>query len=81
VSRDYYNQRLGIGGPPRLQLAEVGDHLAVAYEFIAEQGYLQQSFGYSCIDAGKVPGLHGADLESALYLATGIRVDGTFRSS
>lgn len=75
MSRDYYNQRLGIGGPPRLQLAEVGDHLAVAYEFIAEQGYLQQSFGYSCIDAGNVPGIHGADLQSALYLAAGIRVD------
>jgi hypothetical protein len=45
------------------------------YRTIDTNGFLQRSFGYECVDAGEVPGLHGADLRIELYMRTGIKLD------
>ncbi|TMQ14294.1 MAG: hypothetical protein E6J90_27165 [Deltaproteobacteria bacterium] len=75
MNRDYYNRRVGKeGGPPRLTLVEVASQIEAAYGSIEEQGYLQRSFGYDCVDAGEVAGLHGTDLRMELYLHTGIKI-------
>lgn len=73
--RNYYNRRVGKGGePPRLTLAEVTEQLAASYDFLDQQGYLQKSFGYHCVDAGPVAGDYGTDFKTYFYLETGIRV-------
>ncbi len=77
MSRDYYNRRVGKDGErPRLELREVASQLAAAYRFVDQQGYLQRSFGYRCVDAGDVSGLHGTDICHTLYLDAGIKVTG-----
>src|SRR4051812_15933928 len=75
MGRDYYNRRVGgVDERPRLSLAETADLVADAYVLFAGQGCLQRSFGYDCVDAGAVPGLHGTDLRRALYLQTSIKI-------
>jgi hypothetical protein len=78
TTRDYYNRRIGQNGvPPRLTLEEVAGQIDAAYETLVANDYLQRSFGYCCVDAGPVPGLHGTDLRMELYLRTGIRISGS----
>jgi len=75
MSRDYYNRRVGKDGQaPHLTLAEAAGQLVAAYSFVDQQGYLQRSFGYSCVDAGKVAGLHGSDLREVLHLEASIKI-------
>jgi hypothetical protein len=77
VTRDYYNRRAGKEGqPPRLTLPEVGRMLTTAYTLVEQQGYLQRSFGYTCVDAGTVAGLDGTDVRDALFLTTSIKIAG-----
>jgi hypothetical protein len=76
MERDYYNRRIGRdGGPPRLTLAEAARQIDSAYRTIDEAGYLQRSFGYTCVDAGEVPGRHGIDLRMKFYLRTSIKIE------
>jgi hypothetical protein len=78
--RDYYNRRIGKDGEsPELTLGEVAAQLAAGYDFLDQQGYLQKSFGYHCVDAGDVAGDHGIDLRTHFYLDTGIRIGGSVR--
>jgi hypothetical protein len=76
MTRDYYNRRVGRGERPYLTLIEAAKQVAALYTYFEQQGYLQRSFGYDCVDAGEVPGLAGTNLASAFYLETGIRVTG-----
>ena len=62
------------GGRPRLELSDAASELAAAYTFFDQQGYLQRSFGYHCVDEGTMAGLEGADLREALYLHMGIKI-------
>ena len=81
MSRDYYNRRVGKDGPPpRLELDDVVAQLAAAFTFVDQQGYLQRSFGYRCVDAGTVAGLKGADFRQSFYLDTGIKIAGAVTS-
>jgi hypothetical protein len=74
--RDYYNRRVGMAGErPRLALADVTRQIAAMYRTIDANGYLQRSFGYQCVDAGEVPGLHGTDLRMELFMRAGIKLD------
>jgi hypothetical protein len=74
MTRDYYNRRVGQDERPRLALAEAAGMLGPAYAFVEQQGYLQRSFGYRCVDAGSVAGLDGSDVREALYIHTGIKI-------
>jgi hypothetical protein len=64
------------GSPPRLSLEETADQLGDAYQFVLQRGYLQRSFGYDCVDAGDVAGLHGSDIRKVLYLDAGLKCEG-----
>lgn len=79
--RDYYNRRIGNDeGPPQLLLAEVAAQLGAAYELAADQGCLQKSFGYHCVDAGPVAGEHGVDIRTQFYIDTGVRIPTSVRA-
>ena len=39
------------------------------YLSLAERGYLQEAFGYYCVDAGQVAGYLGSDIEAQLLLS------------
>lgn len=74
MTRDYYNRRVGIAGDrPRLTLDEVAALVADVYLFVDGRGYLQRSFGYTCVDDGDVPGRDGNGIRQPLLLSTGIR--------
>lgn len=82
LERDYYNRRVGVASQrPRLSLADVTRQLAAVYRTVDANGYLQRSFGYQCVDAGDVSGLHGSDLRMELYMRTGIKLDASVSDS
>jgi hypothetical protein len=75
MSRDYYSRRFSSDGERhRITLREAANRLATAYSFVERKDYLKRSFGYSCVDNGDVPGLHGSSLEELFYLDTGTRI-------
>lgn len=75
--RDYYNRRVGQDGRrPQLTLLEITRQVALIYRTIDSNGLLQRAFGYDCVDAGRVPGLVGADFSMEFLMRTGIRIDG-----
>lgn len=61
--RPYHSHRAGkhpTGG--KLDLAMLEYFFVSLYQTLAEDGYLQEVFGYMCIDAGFVPGTAGPDV-------------------
>lgn len=73
--RIYYNERIGQPGEsPKLDLATVSRHIKAAYLTCARADYLQEAFGYHCVDAGEVPGNAGSDFRTQFYLRTGIEI-------
>jgi hypothetical protein len=82
MSRDYYNRRVGRDGErPKLTRAEAAELVAEAYTFIDQQGYLQRSFGFFCIDAREVAGRDGYEIHKPFLLETGIRIDGSVQDA
>lgn len=69
--RPYYSHR-SVG--TRLDFQTLVQVVADMYLECRRQGHFQQAFGYVCVDAGKVPGVCGADLRG--YAARRLRRDG-----
>jgi hypothetical protein len=67
MARRYYSVRTGkhpYGS--NVPLSVLAALLYATYGQLAEAGYFQQHFGYSCVDSGDVPGKLGGDIGSAL---------------
>ncbi len=70
MNRAYYSQRTGRNpGGARFDLPNFKRLFISLYRQLSEEGYFQQDLGYSCVDAGFVPGTLGTDLEGELLLA------------
>lgn len=76
MSRDYYNHRTGNAKTPKLTLSDTAEMVAEAYRFIDLEGWLQQAFGFFCVDEQEVPGREGYGFHKPFLLETGIRIDG-----
>lgn len=78
MTRDYYNRRIGRDAQrPNLTLRETTELVAEAYTFLDQQGYLQRSFGFFCVDEREVAGRDGYELHKPFLLETGIRIEGS----
>ena len=70
MPRQYYSQRKGTNPNQKgLPLAEVRDLIVLVFEELRRDGYFDESFGYSCIDAGQVDGkVRNPELEMLLSI-------------
>jgi hypothetical protein len=69
MERPYYSQRAGRApARARLDLAELKRLLATYLDGLIANGYLQESFGYECVDAGFQAGTCGIDLKGEITL-------------
>jgi hypothetical protein len=76
--RPYYNQRIGQGSErPRLELGQVARQVAAQFSNLEREGHFQRSFGYNCVDAGDMAGVHGSDLRTHFYVSTGLQMPAT----
>lgn len=67
MARRYYSIRTGKHPHgTNIPLPVLASLVYTAYEQLAEPGYFQEHFGYSCVDAGNVPGKLGGDIGAAL---------------
>lgn len=66
--RLYWSARLGRGPRGNPTVEDVGVALTLAVQEMAQRDYLQEWYGYGCVDAGDVPGLAGVDI--ATHVAT-----------
>lgn len=66
--RTYYSQRTGSNpNPYGLPLADILQLFARVYDELRSEGYFDEAFGYSCVDAGEIPGyVHDVDLKILL---------------
>lgn len=65
--RPYYSQRTA--GSPRIELSVLVQLFGIIYRKLETEHYLDEAFGYNCVDADDVPGTLGADREGAVLLA------------
>src|SRR5579863_1563563 len=72
--RQYYHHRTGSTERPSFKLHEVTQQVSDAFRELDGQGYFQRSFGYHCVDSGRMPGLHGT-MDKYFYRQTGIRME------
>ncbi len=68
MTRAYYSQRTGsnpnLNGLP---LSDVVELFVRVYDQLRSEGYFDEAFGFSCVDAGEIPGrVHDIDLEILL---------------
>ena len=57
MTRTYYSQRTGSNPNPHgLPLADILRLFYIVYEELSSDGYFDEAFGYSCVDAGEVLG-------------------------
>lgn len=71
-ARTYYSIRTGkhpSGG--RLSLNDLKGIYGSALNHWNEQGYLQEHFGYVCVDDGEVPGKLGRDINARMLMSLG----------
>lgn len=68
MKRPYYSSR-GNKAPlsKEVDLDILKKQFLVIYNFFEEKGYLQESFGYRCVDAGYVLGELGSDVAGFVY--------------
>lgn len=67
--RDYYSVRTGKLQPSKEIDLEVFKKLfLVIYRKLERDGFFQKHFGYECVDAGRVDGELGADIDGAIYI-------------
>ena len=73
--REYYSIRTGknLTGK-RLNLPFLKRLFITVYNDFEGRGYLQEAFGYSCVDSGDVPGKLGSDIEA--YMLRKLRKTG-----
>lgn len=69
MNRRYYSVRTGKNSNSQnIDIKVLRVMLYSIYRSLEEGGYFQEQFGYSCVDAGEVPGKLGLDIQSALLL-------------
>ena len=62
--RQYYSIRTGKNiGAIKLDLSMLKKLFIASYSSFKDKGYFQEAFGYTCVDAGKVDGSVGNDIE------------------
>jgi len=67
--RKYYSTRVGTNPLARLDLGGFKMMFLSVERSLWAKGHMAGAFGYSCPDAGDVPGTLGADLEGAVLIA------------
>lgn len=73
VSRQYFSERQGRGPKAEPMPFEAVRRLTIGVlDNFRERGYLQEAFGYECVDAGDVPGSLGSD-RAAYFIQTIMR--------
>lgn len=70
----YLNERLR--GPKARQVdsAKLRSLFHILIESCNTRDYLQQAFGYHCVDRGRIPGIHGTSFSEYVLLHTGIEI-------
>lgn len=68
-SRQYYSVRTGLNPKATLSFEIVRSLFKSQLRTWTEQGYLQEYFGYSCVDAGFVAGKLGDDIEARMMFS------------
>lgn len=64
MSRPYYSQRQGRGTIQKYDLKTAQKLIMSIFRHFETEGYFQESFGYTCVDAGYVSGSIGDDIKS-----------------
>ena len=69
--RPYWSERQGRGPAGRVNLEQLCILFAAVVDHFEEKDLLQEWFGYSCVDAGDVPGLAGRNVAGWLMIQIG----------
>lgn len=67
MNRRYFSQRAG-RTPDKITFEHLGKIIDILYRKFESEGYFQYNFGYTCIDAGKVPGKISVGIGEQLIL-------------
>ena len=68
MAREYYSRRTGIV-ESSLPLDLFKELFRTVFDRLSENDYLQEYFGYECVDAGFVPGKLGANIDLEMFRA------------
>lgn len=72
MKRKYYSQRRGTNPYAQgIDLHTLKKMVLTVYQDFFGKDYFQEAFGFSCIDAGDVPGSLGRDIEAAVMFKLG----------
>jgi hypothetical protein len=71
AERLYWSARLGRGPRGNPTIEDVGRALTLAVQEMGQRDYLQEWYGYSCVDAGDVPGEAGVDIATHVTTVLG----------
>lgn len=67
--RQYYSVRTGLNSQLTFSFDVVRPLFKSQLRALSDQGYLQEHFGYFCVDAGFVPGKLGDDIDARMMLS------------
>lgn len=70
----YFNERLRGPQAREIDSAKLRALFKVLIETCQSRDYLQEAFGYFCVDKGIVPGIHGTSFSEYILLQTGIQI-------